>query len=57
MTTDVSKATCDILMATAMEAERDNLSPEDAEMSLIIEFSRCLDQIIDKSKEIQTGKR
>ncbi|XP_066913467.1 protein lin-54 homolog [Clytia hemisphaerica] len=54
ITTDVSKAACDILMATVMEAEKNNLSPEEAERTLIVEFSRCLNQIINKSN---TGKR
>lgn len=57
MTADVSKATCDILLACAQKAETINLSEEETERSIIDEFSRCLNQIIDKANEAKEGKR
>lgn len=59
ITTNVIKATCDILLASVQEAELADLSTVEAERLLFEEFSTCLNQIIDKSKQQRQfrGKR
>uniref|UniRef100_T2MC30 Protein lin-54 homolog n=1 Tax=Hydra vulgaris TaxID=6087 RepID=T2MC30_HYDVU len=49
ITEDVSKLTCDILLARAQEAEFLNEDEVQIEHSVLEEFSRCLNQIIDKT--------
>ncbi|XP_065670535.1 protein lin-54 homolog isoform X2 [Hydra vulgaris] len=57
ITEDVSKLTCDILLARAQEAEFLNEDEVQIEHSVLEEFSRCLNQIIDKTNGFKKRKK
>jgi hypothetical protein len=50
ISTEVIEAACRCLMATVEESEKANIDYANIESALILEFGRCLTQIIDSAR-------
>lgn len=57
MTEDISKATCEILMTCLADKEAEKSTEIETEQAVIEEFSRCLNQIIEKSINFKKGRK
>lgn len=56
ITSDVIEATCQCLLVTAERGEKRKLGYEEIEKTVLEEFGRCLEKIIDSSNNAKSAR-